>query len=50
MSETIFFQPKGPFYLNDLSDDVSKETKNKISDIKTLDKATNKDLTFFLIL
>ena len=48
MSETIFFQPKGPFYLNDLSDDISKDIKKiKISDIKTLDKATNKDLTFF---
>ena len=48
MSETIFFQPKGPFYLNELSDDIPKDIKQiKISDIKTLDNATNKDLTFF---
>ena len=47
MSETIFFEPKGPFYLNDLSDDVPKNIKKiKISDVKTLDKATEKDLTF----
>jgi len=48
MSETFFFVPKGPFYLNDLSDKLSdKNNKLKISDIKTLDKATKKDITFF---
>ena len=48
MSNTIFFEPKGPFYLNDLSDKLSdKNNKLKISDIKTLDKATKKDITFF---
>ena len=48
MSDTIFFEPKGPFYLNDLSKDVPKNLKKiKIIDIKTLDKATAKDLTFF---
>ena len=48
MSETFFFAPKGPFYLNDLSDDLSdKNKKLKISDIKTLDRATKKDITFF---
>jgi len=48
MSETFFFLPKGPFYLNDLSDELSdKSNKLKISDIKTLDKATKKDITFF---
>ena len=48
MSEIIFFLPKGPFYLNELSDDTSnKSNKLKISDIKTLEKASKKDLTFF---
>ena len=48
MSETFFFLPKGPFYINDLSDELSdKSNKLKISDIKTLDKATKKDITFF---
>ena len=47
MSNTIFFEPKGPFYLNELSKDIPKDLKKiKISDIKTLDKATVKDLTF----
>ncbi len=48
MPETFFFAPKGPFYLNDLSNETSdKNSKLKISDIKTLDKATKKDITFF---
>ena len=48
MSETSFFVPKGPFYLNDLSNETTdKNSKLKISDIKTLDKATKKDITFF---
>ncbi len=48
MPETFFFVPKGPFYLNDLSDELSdKNNKLKISDIKTLDRATKKDITFF---
>ncbi len=48
MSEIVFFLSKGPFYLNELSDDTSnKSNKLKISDIKTLEKAGKKDLTFF---
>ena len=48
MSEISFFVPKGPFYLNDLSSEISdKNSKLKISDIKTLDRATKKDITFF---
>ena len=48
MSETFFFVPKGPFFLNDLSEDTSNNIpKLKISDIKTLDKATKKDISFF---
>ena len=48
MSQPIFFVPRGPFNLNALSDDTSKEKKKiKIYDIKTLDKAGKKDITFF---
>ena len=48
MSEINFFVPKGPFNLNELSDDKSfKDKKIKIIDLKTLDIATKKDLTFF---
>ena len=48
MSEIFFFVPKGPFYLNELSTELSNQkSKLKISDIKTLDKATSKDITFF---
>ncbi len=48
MSEIFFFVPKGPFYLKDLSSEISdKNSKLKISDIKTLDRATKKDITFF---
>jgi len=48
MSEIFFFVPKGPFYLNELSDELSNlNNKLKISDIKTLDQASDKDITFF---
>ena len=48
MSEKFFFVPKGPFYLKDLSNEISdKKSKLKISDVKTLDKATRNDITFF---
>ena len=48
MPETFFFVPKGPFYLNELSDELSNQkSKLKISDIKTLDKAKKNHITFF---
>ena len=48
MSDIFFFASKGPFYLKDICDEFSdKNNKLRISDIKTLDKATNKDITFF---
>ena len=48
MSDTFFFLPKGPFYLNELSDELfNQRNKLKISDVKTLDKATKNDITFF---
>ena len=47
MSEVNFFVPKGPFYLSELSEETSAlKTKQKISNIKTIDKATKKDITF----
>ncbi len=48
MSEIIFFEPKGPLFLKDLFDHTLKNNyKTKIFDIKTLEKASSKDLTFF---
>ena len=48
MSEINFFVPKGPFYLNEILDEGSdKFGRLKILDVKTLDKASKKDLTFF---
>ena len=44
MPEVIFFVPKGPYTLNELCKNGSNL---KISDIKTLDKATINDITFF---
>ena len=48
MSESIFFSPKGPFYLKQLVDKLNNdENKIKVHDIKTLENATKKDITFF---
>ena len=48
MSDIFFFVPKGPFNINELSDDFSKISKKlKITDIKTLDKANSNNITFF---
>ena len=48
MSDIFFFVPKGPFNINELSDDLSKINKKlKINDIKTLDKANSNNITFF---
>ena len=48
MSEIIFFEPKVRLFLKDLFDDISKDNyKIKIFDIKTLENASSKDLTFF---
>ncbi len=44
MSEVTFFVPKGPYTLNELCENGSNL---KILDVKTLDKATIKDITFF---
>tara|TARA_B100000700_G_scaffold330644_1_gene457978 strand:+ start:1232 stop:2215 length:984 start_codon:yes stop_codon:yes gene_type:complete len=48
MTEVNFFDPKGPFYLDELLVDVPLQDKKiKIYDIKTLDRASKKDITFF---
>ena len=45
MEDTIFFKPKGPFSLNKLIEACNYN--DKIHDIKILDKANEKDITFF---
>ena len=48
MSEISFFEPKGPFSLNDLSDEMSNEKSQiEISDIKTVETAQKNHITFF---
>ncbi len=47
MSEINFFLPKGPFYLKTLSKQIRDVKNLKISNIKTLDRASKKDITFF---
>ena len=47
MPEVIFFVPKGPFNINELSDELSnKKIKLQVSDIKTLEIANKKHITF----
>ena len=47
MSYNSFFVPKGPFYLSELIDEKIKLKKQiKIYNVKTLDTASNKDLSF----
>ena len=41
-----FFKPQGPFNLEDLTENVANNKGIKIFDIKTLENATNKDITF----
>ena len=48
MSEVNFFEPKGPFYLNKLLENLKiNKSSVKIYNIKTLSEASNKDITFF---
>jgi|TARA_B110000971_G_C20032032_1_gene511903 UDP-3-O-[3-hydroxymyristoyl] glucosamine N-acyltransferase len=46
MNKNIFFKRDGPFLLNDLFPRLNLE-KKKIYDVKSLEKATSKDVTFF---
>ena len=41
-----FFKPQGPFNLEDLTENAAKNRGIKIFDIKTLESASNKDITF----
>ena len=41
-----FFKPQGPFNLEDLTENASNNRGIKIFDIKTLENASNKDITF----
>jgi UDP-3-O-[3-hydroxymyristoyl] glucosamine N-acyltransferase len=47
MSKNTFFEQKGPFFLNEIFDNINFKKKIKISDIKPLDEAVNSDITFF---
>jgi UDP-3-O-[3-hydroxymyristoyl] glucosamine N-acyltransferase len=44
MKENIFFEQKGPFFLNEFFKNI--KSKKKIYNIKNLKEATNNDLTF----
>ena len=47
MSDTSFFVPKGPFYINDLFKELSvQKNQSIITDVKTLDKADKSSITF----
>ena len=41
-----FFKPQGPFNLEDLTENAANNRGIKIFDIKTLENASNKDITF----
>ena len=48
MPEISFFTPKGPFNISELSDELNSfKEKITITDIKTLDKATKSNISFF---
>ena len=47
MGKNIFFEQKGPFFLGELFTALQFKKKIKIFDIRNLQQATNRDLTFF---
>ena len=48
MSEIIFLSQKGPLFLKDLFEDISKDNyKTKIFDIKTLENASSNRFNIF---
>jgi UDP-3-O-[3-hydroxymyristoyl] glucosamine N-acyltransferase len=47
MSKNVFFEQKGPFLLGDLFTNINLSKKIKIFDIKSLDEASEADITFF---
>ena len=46
MSKNIFFERKGPFFLDTILDNIKLKKKIKIEDIKSLADATKNNLTF----
>ena len=46
MDQNLFFERKGPFLIKDLFKDVNSKNIS-ILDVKTLEKSSNQDLTFF---
>ena len=46
MPDNFFFKRKGPFKLNELFN-VTNKTNDIFTDIKTLDKASSNEITFF---
>ena len=46
MLNISFFKPQGPFNLEDLIENAANNRGIKIFDIKTLENASNKDITF----
>ena len=47
MNENIFFENQGPFSISEIFSNIEFTESKKVLDIKTLNKATNSDLTFF---
>ena len=41
-----FFEPQGPFNLKEQSENITIKSSIKIYDVKTLEKASTKDITF----
>jgi UDP-3-O-[3-hydroxymyristoyl] glucosamine N-acyltransferase len=46
MDKNVFFERKGPFLISKIFNNVTIRKKIKVYDIKSLDEATNSDLTF----
>jgi UDP-3-O-[3-hydroxymyristoyl] glucosamine N-acyltransferase len=46
MGENVFFEKKGPFLLNEISDFTNSKKKIKIFNVKSLEEAGEKDITF----
>jgi UDP-3-O-[3-hydroxymyristoyl] glucosamine N-acyltransferase len=46
MSKNVFFEQKGPFYLNEIFENVKTKKKSIISDVKSLEESKSSDITF----
>ena len=47
MEENIFFKNEGPYFLDQIFENSNIRKNHKIFDIKSLDKALEKDLSFY---